>query len=257
MTTAFVPQDFSDGWRKLPDELKLMILAYALPHGLVCISTYFDRYQMDQECGKVLGLDPPAIPLKTQPNDYMGSFEANVLPLLACPEIRCLVYEVFYGQNTMKLHRIYASDVSFPPRSIGIFVHSVQLHVTVGAEGYTVLEKLANGGLGMQNLRSLDINIGIHRNKDAVSVLPNNMQFRTQRLQVTFKPFYCGSPAGREKNDFNDVMMSCFGTLLRAGNVNEQIERSYIHFLGRQETLFVDVWPRWILRQRSVCKWKR
>lgn len=246
MATAFDPQDFLDGWRKLPDELKLMVLGYALPHNLDFTSFSFSKTRAAREYRKHMSSTQGRISNRSRFYDGMQIFQTDVFPLLACGEIRHLVFEAFYNRIRMVFFGNPLSRSRFPPSSVSGFVRLVLIPIKPSSEQYADLEKLANGALCMQNLKDLKIHISFERKNLANSALPKKMQSRTQRLEVMLKREYRKRWTERISEDFEKVTLSSFDIVSGRRDVSERTERSYFCPIGSRDLVFVDTWPKWV-----------
>jgi hypothetical protein len=135
---------FFKGWRRLPDELKVHVLKYALPADQNFGDCGFFR------TGKNI-LGPP----------LMVSFHKVVFPLLiAFPESPGLISEVFYSTNTMVIHDTCPSEISelqHPPQTVTYWVHQVQINLKLSVENLHYLRRLSRGEMGLPNLQLLAI----------------------------------------------------------------------------------------------------
>jgi hypothetical protein len=139
--------DFLRGWLKLPDELQLDVLRYALPSGEFLTRALFRRKRdIERPRGSRVptgSLNSPTI------------FDTEVLPLLACPVISHLVHDAFYSHNALcvgMFHRIVQ-----PPRSALPFVRRINLQVDPSVGTLQILAKKATRGFGFPDLQSVHI----------------------------------------------------------------------------------------------------
>jgi hypothetical protein len=138
---------FLTGWHNLPDELKILVLRYALPSG-----ERFSRHDIWHGTPKE---DSRSKKGKTL-------FAIGVIPFLACDEIASMATEVVYSQNTLCInisciHQNKMTPVKMPPRTVRQHVRSILF--VLGVEPFSVetLQKLAE--LGFTNLQCVDVEI--------------------------------------------------------------------------------------------------
>ena len=93
---------FIEGWRSLPDELKLHILHYVVNFD----GTFAKRHFMNSHV----------------PAPYKTHLHGIVYPMMSVPELKGLVVEAFYAQHTVLICRSTATPsrpdyMSLPPRA--------------------------------------------------------------------------------------------------------------------------------------------
>jgi hypothetical protein len=97
---------FLTNWNKLPDELKLHVLSFALP--------------VDQHYSSV----DFSVALRRWSSGQVHDFETRLLPLLACSKLASMAYEIYYKQNTMHIsHNGQPGHGFLPPANVMPFVH--------------------------------------------------------------------------------------------------------------------------------------
>jgi hypothetical protein len=133
---------FSSGWYKLPDELKLHVLRYALP---------VDQHYTYQDFNRSLR--------------YAGMqhdhFETAVFPFLACPRLSSLASEYLYSHNTIQLWPTFPKPTFLPYVAMRHCIRNLYVHVKRDINDFEFLAKLADGSTAFQRLRDLEINIGL------------------------------------------------------------------------------------------------
>jgi hypothetical protein len=149
---------FLQGWRSLPDELKLMVLSFALPSGQTLGSTQFDKVA----CSTSLEL----VSRRTDSSWWVHStsspgaledctrFDHGILPFLACPEIVGLVIEVLYQNNTTET---LLQNLCLPPPTVRRHIRKIKLSIQVHTENFCQLAKLFNGNLARSSLELVEV----------------------------------------------------------------------------------------------------
>jgi hypothetical protein len=152
---------FVQGWRKLPDELKLEIIRHALPSGMPFNANFF-KGELPQSIKNIIESR-----LQRYPHDstvarivHLDVFRRSLIPLLACPETASFVDEALYTQNSFNL---CVSPLLPSPAILG-FIRHVHMYATVPGEWglsgwWDVLMKIADGSLGLSNLHVVEIEI--------------------------------------------------------------------------------------------------
>jgi len=122
-STISMTTDFIDGWRKLPDEVKLRVVSLALPSGVALVADVFVPSLQHQF--------PPCFrSRKSYPAKDFKMFEKEVLPLLACPEVACMAYECFYKQNQVCMRsEMWSGAFYFPPTKLSPFVRHLFMQI--------------------------------------------------------------------------------------------------------------------------------
>jgi hypothetical protein len=132
-TITIMTADVVDGWQKLPNELKLIILRYALPSGETFGWLSFNKTQLHQTYSQYTnGCKTPSTSLIARMAEVRRC-ETNVLPLMACPVIGALIPEAFYTQNVFKILILpgeVSSEVVLPP----VLVGKAMRHVKIGVQ---------------------------------------------------------------------------------------------------------------------------
>jgi hypothetical protein len=163
---------FLRGWNTLPDEMKLHILKYTVPSDYTYYASHFQR-------------DGGYRSYKA-----LSALEKIVYPLLSIDEIKGLVLEAFYSQNTMAIkygvpddrveyQRLLKSPLArrfgllavkrvgshvgrvtmyLPPLPINNFVRHLKIYIACcDVQALDFLARLAEGKLGFKRLRSVHI----------------------------------------------------------------------------------------------------
>jgi hypothetical protein len=217
--------------RKLPDELKVEILQYALPCGETFTSLLFDQSHLDDKYLR-LKQNRMKLPLNSQLQfKALRMFQVDVFPLLACPEVRHLVPEVFYGQNTMNLTTA-PRHFSYPRSSVGTHVRSVALDMQVTAENLLCLEKLATGVCGLPNLHTVDLK--------AVTTI--YLQTKLLRIKYVHRLFRHYTKRLPDPDDMDVLAM--FSVESRGKEVKSRVERyELLTNKSEEEQKPVSGWP--------------
>jgi len=132
-----------DYFLALPDELKLQILRLALPN----------RQKFRRSCHCRIR--------ESYTHDGLACYKDCWLNLVrAIPGMAGMIYEVFYGQNTMVVCNPFAMENrAFPPHSINMFVRHLHINITLTLKSLNYISRLANGDMGFPDLRSVEIDI--------------------------------------------------------------------------------------------------
>jgi hypothetical protein len=144
---------FLDGWLTLPDELKLRVISFALPFDARLLSLDFSAALRDQ-------IDPDLLQswLFASPGG-LTTFNTDVLPLLACPELRHMAYEAFYKPNTIVFSVSRdSSHLCHPTKFITAFMRRIRMlpdFETV--EGFAFLIKVGKEDLCGANLHRVEL----------------------------------------------------------------------------------------------------
>ena len=144
MLTYTSPVPFRDGWRSIPDELRVEILRYALPSNENLCVTEFNCL-----------LRCPRAKLPSAPN---SCFDTHVVPLLAVPEIAGIVQEIFYAQNTMWLNT--SPTESYPrhlPYAMGNFVRQMKLEFALSVAKLRLVRSAMADGVAFPNLDQVEL----------------------------------------------------------------------------------------------------
>jgi hypothetical protein len=171
------PGSFLKGWRSLPDELKLQILALALPAD----HTY---REMTFRSGTSYSLGAP-----TQQLDDL------VYPLLSIPEVQGLVLEAWYTQNTFSFrdkgdgfHKNASFDL--PPAHMRPYVRSMQLKINKNGDiGLRLLTAIVDGSLGFKNMHDIEITFDCYKSREFTAYLKAMpvLEFPTRSLKVKYR----------------------------------------------------------------------
>jgi hypothetical protein len=177
MSTATT--SFHDGWRTLPDELKLEILRYALPCGKTFKSLQFNKAKMEERKDKSLNHTLAR---------WVYMFQSEVVPLFTCSETRDLVPDAFCSQNTMELDQFAWMPLLYPPPSIRPLIRSIKMNVMFyNKNGIARLEKLATISHNLPNLRSVDVEVKGNDSKVEALASFQEMKFNTKQLRVLYR----------------------------------------------------------------------
>jgi hypothetical protein len=131
---------FRTGWRKLPDELRVMILEHNLVFNLP-ISHDLSSRSDHADSGLVVA-------------DWKGMLLAH---LAMGPEISSLVKEVFYTNNTfLSSNRFLYRNLVLPNPSARQFIRHIHIIMDIEPRSLVRLANVANGTAGFSNLRSVD-----------------------------------------------------------------------------------------------------
>ena len=133
---------FLQGWNKLPVELKLGIIRYAVPSSETLTRVQFDRHHHGM--------------MRKGSN-----FATEVMPLLACPPIAQIAMEAFYTQNTINLRR---QMFFLPPQRFDTFLRHIKTSVALEVWNFRAMAGFFAGGVRLSNLHTFEIVIVIqHR----------------------------------------------------------------------------------------------
>jgi hypothetical protein len=179
--------DFLQGWRCLPDELKLMVLEFALPSGETLKSNHFNKG------GRWVFRD-------------RINCDHDILPLLACPELTDLATGVLYQNNTM---RISFEDLYLPPPAVRRHIRKIELSFDVNTSDFSRLATLIKGNVDFPGLELVKVNADYipGKNKELeLSILKglDTIRFPALQLRVsllyetTFYPFDIMEPSRQE-----------------------------------------------------------
>jgi hypothetical protein len=174
---------FITGWRKLPDELKLKVLEYALPAKIEAKHMQLINY----------GLERYGSNFRFQRRGWEPS--KTIWSLLACPEMSGLAMEALYHGSIMAVW-VFPKDGTFdlPPISVHRRVQHLQIILGLSAGSFDILARLANI---FPALKQVDISIqqlslmtpemrkAIHEALDAAP----SISFNTKALRVDYKPW--------------------------------------------------------------------
>ncbi|KAF1919087.1 hypothetical protein BDU57DRAFT_568163 [Ampelomyces quisqualis] len=181
------------GWLTLPEELKVEVLRNTLPRNLTYNARIFNAHSPSPERRDT---DGPLMEAEI--------YKEVVIPLLSISEIRHLVLQVFYAQNTMEvkhgeLRGAYPNlrtRTAIPPVHIRHLVRYLEIdirRVDHGAIGF--LGRLAAPALGFAGLhhlklifRSIPVSMtaaskAIHQHLESV----NTIAFQTKLLEAEYR----------------------------------------------------------------------
>lgn len=130
--------EFAEGWRKLPDELRVEVLA----HNLVCRQPIVHNHVRS---GDKLRLD---CALGTQLRHHLA----------LGPEFASLARQIFYERNTFTVRYN-----ELPPIAVRGYIRSISMNekhrYSHESVSWKILERLAAGTLGMDNLQHLRLRL--------------------------------------------------------------------------------------------------
>lgn len=226
---------FVEGWRKLPDELKVAILKHALPSGKVFrMAAFHETFVQSRK----KSLYPDNL------YDARIIFSNQVLPLLACPEISTLALEVFYAHNTL---RLVPSLRRQAPSGLGMLIRHVFMSMPMGQTGYECLKRLSNGSLGLHNLAVIEIVIADFAESKAkwtLTVFPpvNTFRLQAKKLIVTCKHLkYLPSQKDPRETDMLDKLtLTSNGVPLKEHTEYFYTDSRRYYLCGKNEAFFVD-----------------
>jgi hypothetical protein len=198
-TITIMTADVVDGWQKLPNELKLIILRYALPSGETFGWLSFNKTQLHQTYSQYTnGCKTPSTSLIACMVEVRRC-ETNVLPLMACPVIGALIPEAFYTQNVFKILILpgeVSSEVVLPPVLVGKAMRHVKIGVQCPLYGLHTLKLLATCARRLLNLHTLVVEItGSDATTEELETV-EPIQFSAKEMCVTYK--HSTAAAGQE-----------------------------------------------------------
>jgi hypothetical protein len=204
---------FLTNWNKLPDELKLHVLSFALP-----VNQCYDAVDF-------------SVVLRNQSGAYgtrVHDFETRLLPLLACSNIASMAYENYYKQNSMWFHPSAGLGSGLiPPANILPFVRRLSLCVRYDLKGLEFIVKLGSGDIGFANLHHVEIFIEYDQDlPDVVNNFFNAMQIvemPTRSLHVIYPQPACYS--GPVRSMPSDVLMEKL--TIRPGKTGTGIKKRF------------------------------
>jgi hypothetical protein len=217
MSTATT--SFLNGWRTLPDELKLEILRYALPCDETFKSLQFSKAKIEERQDK-----SPNRPLAR----WVWMFQSEVVPLLTCSETRDLAPEAFYSQNTMELDQFAWMPLQYSPPSIRPHIRSIKMNVMFhNKNGIARLEKLATISHNLPNLRSIEVEVKGNDSKVEALASFQEMAFNTKQLRVLYRHHRQNPHASiPEPTDPCEMaLLSLLTVLPRGKDVQQRLER--------------------------------
>jgi len=140
-----------EGWRSLPDELKLHVLHYTVyQYG------FFSGWHFKNQL-----VDPPRL------QNHLGR---TVYPLMSVPELKPLVVEAFYASNTMLVH--FSPVANIPPRALRPYVRQLHFESGATAAAFDLLVRFGNGTLGFSRMKRIHLVF----NGDLPRPLPSSYQ---------------------------------------------------------------------------------
>ena len=255
------PPPFLARWRNLPDELKVQILTFTIPHN----EKYTHR-------------DFTAPEQHPRPRPAAEAYHNLVIPFLSVREIAGMVAEVFYGQNTISIEYVQRSELEVllyrvcghqsplasclhtttmlpPPQTLGLVRHLEVNITTLTPQTLWFLQSLASN---LTNLHHLSIPIGrgtslaqreelrLRNHLDMISII----KFQTRVLEVEFvHEFQARADAMCFRRNYiilDALEMSILEKLSVAGEgkLVERLERYYGDWGNCVATReYVSVWP--------------
>lgn len=227
------PHQFLIGWRKLPDELKVEILGYALPSGDYLLPNPFRRelYRRDSVC-----------------------LRNHVRPILACPEIAALGLEVLYKQNVLFFDNIYKEEpLLLPPKPLRKHVHCWYAQLNIEQVGSSNFNMLATNQAGFPAMKSITLFIqGIRSQDQELTDITastrlrlsdmDTIRFNTKELKITYNTWH--DERGSEEDDLDDMLPGLFTIAGNRECVKQVCERR-CHTVENEvpEAKVVERWP--------------
>ena len=272
------PSTFLQGWHKLPDELKVMILRYAVPYGETFSSVNVNKSALDQECRRVARHGPSRFRWQQEKIDQLRKYETHVMPLLTCPETAGLAAEIFYAQNNMVLRSMGDRAFWRPPSNMLPFIRSVETSVVVSNSMFEFfardLSALSQLTLGLPNLRNLILVVVAHdyygeRTKfvDSVNAMAP-IALNTRRLDIRFQHGHRHDIASygrvhkrdsvvpRSPDPLAIPLLAKF-TVVSAETVVQNHLGYYYEGPVLRQRIFVDDWPQEIVLGRASMVTRR
>jgi len=257
------PTPFLLRWRALPNELKLLILGFALPSDATFSPLDFSQMRSRNNITYVRKLTEPW-PSRERDVAITKSqrFDAELLPLLACPEIATLATEVFYNRNIMKLSHGFSL---LPPRRTRSFVRNIRVASIVTLESVGALETLADDVSVFDNLRvvTLDFKENVfwntHRN-DVVSMLQavDTIRIPTRELIIYVQHTSFRLRDMPTCSEVDATLLPKFSVVAQNGNKPKEELYRYVfdHFdpWEKKPKRFFEVWPKEELFYRVTKK---
>jgi hypothetical protein len=167
-STMATPPTFLSRWNTLSDELKLEILKYTVPlgkgHTDPCDNSYSctDFALPPDPQDIMLGLSLATLGIQWQP-PQPTPVQLVLYPLLSIPEIKGLVTEAFYTQNSFTIHQSFKYDepaIRQPPATANAHIRGLHIRLCyINPLSFAFLCKLSTGGLGFAHLQSLEVEI--------------------------------------------------------------------------------------------------
>jgi hypothetical protein len=241
------PSSTLANWRKLPDELKVHILGYLVPTGGQYSAQDFVKWTNMSLCHEVWNV---------------------VMPLLSCPEIFNFVVELFWGQNTMCIHKRRAhkskrSTVLYPPHYSWVYLRRLRLSLGDGALDEGALQDVARAIRDFPHLRHLTLIINDRKYGRGLALLtppgPPAVAFSTHMLEVEYhhtNVFYNEAYNGALSQG-DPVEEPLLNSLSIAGAGGLDVVETWMRYqwagcIGEGE--HVDVWPSGYWRKRMTRK---
>ncbi|OAK99179.1 hypothetical protein IQ06DRAFT_294593 [Phaeosphaeriaceae sp. SRC1lsM3a] len=264
------PSPFLDRWRSLPEEIRVAIIAHALPPFKTRCITH------EMKSSEVLA------------DESISSVLQLITPFAAVPDIATLAYEQFYSENTVAISDSKGwGHLRYPPRSINHFVRKLDISILLNIKKLAYIRKLGNGYMGFENLVDIQIHIagdeaevelggelqtstiwlvkqdggdyeGTLQKMEVMKSALKKMEpivLRANKVQVTYEHadiWYDQGPPNVSYDRISDpwemLLLDKFHLINEEGPVKETLQRSYIRDRGELlgeggEEVLVDEWP--------------
>jgi hypothetical protein len=238
------PDDASaQGWRKLPDELRLQIVRLALPSGKTYYGQYFNKglcLPLVSHWSKQLFQTPDS---RTPGHvENLEVYSKSLLPLLANPDTARFVQEAFYSQNIFDLCNMIKA--SLPPQSVLHFVRHVKLHQNYFGGWENIVNKVASGTTDLSNLHLVEIELDFwDESRSFLEVVPG-LSFLTRALRVSYAHYRISISDAEPLDPLEEQLLAKFSIAWDGKQVHERWERS-AHELGLSQghILHYELWP--------------
>ncbi|KAJ4304616.1 hypothetical protein N0V90_000142 [Kalmusia sp. IMI 367209] len=133
---------FVEGWNKLPFELKYEVVAQNM-------RLYPLRVP-----------DPVPLGISTRPDDQNPALGRLLEHCRMTPEFAHLAKLAFYKENEWQIWLVpkcFHVPLRYPPRQLNCYVHRLIIRLFMSSEHWRLLRRLAEGSLGFENLKFIDI----------------------------------------------------------------------------------------------------
>ncbi|KAH7392091.1 hypothetical protein DE146DRAFT_757838 [Phaeosphaeria sp. MPI-PUGE-AT-0046c] len=205
------PDKFHTGWRKLADELKLDILGYVVPSGLILTANSLRGTTKDRKC---------------------VSLQKHIMPVLACPETAPIALELLYKRNTLKFV-VGNQPMLLPPKHVRKHVRSWHAGLRVEHVESPQFNILAQNLVGFPRMDNITLVIsGLFNNPEMGTdatihrlIAMNTFVLNTKELLVTCncfdeRPIAC--------NAMDQVIFKRFAIVGKTEDV--KLEHDYVMF---------------------------
>ncbi|KAJ4348958.1 hypothetical protein N0V95_005006 [Ascochyta clinopodiicola] len=195
-STEQLGTDFADGWRKLPDELKIEVLK----HNLVFSKPIAYR-------GNEWYLSNSNSITESEEFDHDLILRHHIA---LGPEIATLALQVFYEKNVIKITQSRVVPTRMPPLPVRCYIVHLKGSKLNAQQSWPLISKLAANALGFNSLRYLTL---------AFKVLKKDCYVDICQRHVGCMP---GTP----------IVFKCRGVVKV---VSKGARQSYLHFVPHQE----------------------